>query len=654
MNVSFRIFGAPYVLDIYNGNEKDIAYFQMYDDASNEKVKLTIHRMTTSVSYTYLRYHLISSSGRTGAFFGMSLIFQNHYCSDIESLYKLLDAVYQNILTNGILLEAIQGSSISQAKFNVEKFEKVPTEIARIESIISNNLAQYTEDIHPIDNSFKYPTTGVKRLFIEAKNDEFLAALRQSQWVTISPEYKPNEIDGLSPEDITKLKDNIKSTREEITKIMEIALLKSRVVSDNEIINIGKKLTEQNTIIKTYLKKQPELSEINTELQRAINSYNAVSTNINTTTLNQSISKGSFSLKIITTEGGSAEGDGIYRKKDKVKLIAIPKSGYQFVSWKDNGKALSSSISYYYKMPGNNVEIIAEFKKKEDLNLFFKLKKFFLNFSLPKIEINRNKIIFYFTSFSLIVLFSFLSIFFWNNSDKEHLNEILNIISEENLEKYPEAYDIIMQIEDNDEKYNLKDTLNEHAEKLIKNIISKKEIKNFNVAFKYINKTKEIRYDFLKNKLITIANDELGKIAENNLKEEEYKKYDEKVELLKGISTIHSDIIDANKWKFIENICKYNDTFYDGKKDATIRINAFKESEKILDSSPKSYESEAEKKKIEIGNKVINFYISKYNNPNYDENKKNNFKNYLEYICEKIGKKHITLEKEYDKIMNKK
>ena len=283
MNFVFKIFGAPYTFDIYGSNREDTNYFQLYDDGSNEEVKLTVHRKANGeVCYSYLRYNMISSSGRTGAFFGMAVVFHNEYCRDVENLYKLFDAVYQNILETGILLQKIENSA-HQAKYLIAHFSDAPTEVTRIENIIYNNLQKnYSKDILPINSSF---STNSKELIMLPMNKEanvsLLTELRKRAWISFSPIYNSQVI--LSREYINTLKTNTRIIRDkelsEITNLLvRINLLsedkkKEKLPKDIllQINNWRDSLKETQKTINDYINIQPEpgrsqLEKINNEI----------------------------------------------------------------------------------------------------------------------------------------------------------------------------------------------------------------------------------------------------------------------------------------------------------------------------------------------------------------------------------------------------
>ncbi len=287
-NIAFRIFGAPYTFDLYQGTENEIAYFQKFDNGGKENVKLLIHRMMSGkVSYSYLRYNFISSTGRPNAFFGMSIVFDNEYCKDIQKLFELFDAIYNGlILKNGILLSALPGNPNAQAKYCVRTFAEASGEVINIENNIINNLNKhFVNDILPLDNSFLESNSMVK-LNDKMGNELFVSALKKCSWVHISPEYSTNEEPMPNFEFIAKLHELIDKINQQVPQISVSALKKEN--SQNIKTTISEYLTiiehalgqitlwiekeykvNKNVNLTPYFQKQPELSICKDELLKS-------------------------------------------------------------------------------------------------------------------------------------------------------------------------------------------------------------------------------------------------------------------------------------------------------------------------------------------------------------------------------------------------
>ncbi|MDH6303906.1 hypothetical protein M2459_000238 [Parabacteroides sp. PF5-5] len=267
MNFVFKIFGTPYIFDLYQGSEHDINYFQSFYNGSKENTKFTIHRMASGkVSYSYLRYNFKTSGGRDNSFFGMSIIFDKEYCNDVESLYHLFESAYVTILQNKILLEEVNDNLNIQAKYLIQKFADAESEVKRIENVICKNLlSQFVDDIHTIDSSFKQGNPNLLlRLNNKQGNPAFLKALREYSWISISPEYKENDTESLSQEAITELNETIAAAGKKIDTLFADAVGGSDIKRDVE--GVSNQIKNGIDSIKPYLQLQLELHEQNDAL----------------------------------------------------------------------------------------------------------------------------------------------------------------------------------------------------------------------------------------------------------------------------------------------------------------------------------------------------------------------------------------------------
>lgn len=190
MEFVIKIYGAPYGFDLYEGSEQDLNYFQVFDNGSTEHVKMTVHRLSNNqISYNYLRYGYVTSGGRTGSFFGMSVVFSKSYCADFMRMYQLFEAVYGTILKKGILLEEFT-SGQWQGKYKIGKFSEAEDEVRRIYGVLGQNIqGTLANDIRPM--SFPPSASGDRelRLSSNTSNDDVFNAVRKYTVVSISPAY---------------------------------------------------------------------------------------------------------------------------------------------------------------------------------------------------------------------------------------------------------------------------------------------------------------------------------------------------------------------------------------------------------------------------------------------------------------------------------
>lgn len=207
-NIRFYIFGVPDGFDIYlenqgDGNTKN--YYQcFYDESIKEDIRFAIHRKVNGdVTYTYLKYHLISSGNRMNAFLGLSVLVEKGYYADVSSMYNLLDYAYGEMLKRELLLPTPNGLS---AKFTIKTFEERKEDIKSIEAFVLNTLqsSDYVADFHPLDPTFTNEKTNacLKIPFQIYRNDVakekelnslIVGKLKIYSWLSLSPNYQKKE-----------------------------------------------------------------------------------------------------------------------------------------------------------------------------------------------------------------------------------------------------------------------------------------------------------------------------------------------------------------------------------------------------------------------------------------------------------------------------
>jgi len=199
MNVKFKIFGTPDGFDLYQGTEDEINYFQAFNDSSKENTKLVIRCSSNGVvSYSYLKYGLVSCENRRCAFFGMSVLFEDEHCKEIKHIYELFEYIYYHkILAKNILVEEIKEN---QTKFLIHRFEEQKEKIKNIENYILVEIKEHFV-VDPLDPSFKQNKPDlIREININKDNDTILKALKTYSLVAISPEYPENDFDEISKE----------------------------------------------------------------------------------------------------------------------------------------------------------------------------------------------------------------------------------------------------------------------------------------------------------------------------------------------------------------------------------------------------------------------------------------------------------------------
>ncbi|MCL2311522.1 MAG: hypothetical protein FWC41_03375, partial [Firmicutes bacterium] len=190
MDFDIYFFGTPYGFDLYPEVFEKATYYQSFYDGSKENSKLTVHRCPNGlVVYSYLRYNLVDYQSRARAFFGISIVFNETYCTDIVNLYELFEGVYNKvILQQGILLKPLN----AQTMFAVRTLKEAADEIKRVENIIRKNIINvFANDLYKLDTSFKLNVNENKvcKLNPQEGNNTILQTSREFPMFSLSSEY---------------------------------------------------------------------------------------------------------------------------------------------------------------------------------------------------------------------------------------------------------------------------------------------------------------------------------------------------------------------------------------------------------------------------------------------------------------------------------
>ncbi len=200
MNFDLYLFGKSHEIHEQIPTAKYSKLFQKFTKIQITSSQLTILQRAANIYYTYSR----KLSKNNGNYFGICLIFtEKAFCKDLEKLYRLFDAVYDDvIIKNGILLKEING----QIAFTTSTLKKYDAEVKNIESIIRRNINRLFEaNFIKIESSFQQSKRQYEPLKVDiAKGNEyFLKMAKENPWLVILPNkerslanpllYKPGE-----------------------------------------------------------------------------------------------------------------------------------------------------------------------------------------------------------------------------------------------------------------------------------------------------------------------------------------------------------------------------------------------------------------------------------------------------------------------------
>jgi hypothetical protein len=289
MNFKFYIFGTPYYFNLYPDDDASkIEQFQLYKNENSVNVRFMIQRSGTQITYSYLRYHLLSVTNAYPSFFGMAVEFKNEYCTKIKDMYDLFEAIYFGvILKKGILLNQTN----KQTKFSVPSFKegRVVNEIKEIETIVKKNINNlFASDFKPFNKSFKQGINDDKlaKMNIETSNRYILQVMKDYSKLSLSPEY-PNpaktpkrttqeQLSGIGnivqilTEKVSSLENKIISQQEIKTERGEMKTERTVEVTENEVPQkekkniIKKEETKTEKVGENQIPQKEEENENNT------------------------------------------------------------------------------------------------------------------------------------------------------------------------------------------------------------------------------------------------------------------------------------------------------------------------------------------------------------------------------------------------------
>jgi len=278
MKLSFFIHGVPNGNDIW-GEGDGRSYVQNFynGQTSPEQSKLCVEVLKNkNISYyTYLRErNIVSAEGRAGSYFGITIGFQNEFCSDFENLFKLLDLVYEKMIKSVLLVQVTDNE-----KFLISRFSEKEDVIKKVqETLFSQIIKSFENDIVPLDSSFVGDSNGcIKSNILDVGSKFFMLQFKRTLKAKISSDY-PTKDDLLNSLDVNnrKLQSTCGQQKEQINELLnqnaQLQPLKGRYIEKEEELSRCKQDLEKskkecenlkNTVskLKSKCEEVPSLNE---------------------------------------------------------------------------------------------------------------------------------------------------------------------------------------------------------------------------------------------------------------------------------------------------------------------------------------------------------------------------------------------------------
>ncbi len=198
MTTEFVLHGVPQGHDTW-GTHGDNYYDTFYSDKEIYKGAKTILVVEIRKKngiwcsyYTYIKpQNVIAAEGRTGSYFGMTLCFEEFYCTDVYSLYRLFDEIYDK----KIFGKVIEKSGASD-KYIIKSFNEEDSFLRGVSQIVSSNIRDnFSGDIEKIASSVIKDKATVACYYNldDVDSQSFFSATKRFGKILISREY-PSKI----------------------------------------------------------------------------------------------------------------------------------------------------------------------------------------------------------------------------------------------------------------------------------------------------------------------------------------------------------------------------------------------------------------------------------------------------------------------------
>lgn len=182
------VHGVPIGHEICGCNE-DLDYikgFYNHDEKVEVSSLLQIDVVNGKSFYTYLRKKNVrNAEGRPGSYFGMTVSFSGRYCTNVQMLYEILDAIYRQICVNCIIKEETTGDRFLVRQISTSKYRNHPV-VDYIKAAFQSNFESLRFDEL---KGFASSKSEVRFSLKEVDSPLFNETLRNRR-ILVSPEYE--------------------------------------------------------------------------------------------------------------------------------------------------------------------------------------------------------------------------------------------------------------------------------------------------------------------------------------------------------------------------------------------------------------------------------------------------------------------------------
>ena len=194
MQIDFVIHGVPQGHQVWETQTDKYyeSFYGKYEIYGKPKqvfvVEVRDNPGTRSSYYSLIRpQNVLAASGRPGSYFGMSVRVDGHYCTDVYSLYQLLELAYNQYCANKLI--KINGES---EQYTVEAFDPKDSNLTEAKRYVLSQIQSHLgAEFESLDDSFtKKNASAVEYYNLDDVNSEaFFNATRVNGKVVISRDY---------------------------------------------------------------------------------------------------------------------------------------------------------------------------------------------------------------------------------------------------------------------------------------------------------------------------------------------------------------------------------------------------------------------------------------------------------------------------------
>lgn len=239
--VGHEICGCDRELDYIKG-------FYNHDVKVEVSSMLQIDVMNGSSFYTYLRKKNVrNAEGRPGSYFGLTVSFTDRYCTNVQMLYEILDAIYRQVCVNSLIKAETGGDRFLVKQISTASY-KNHLAVDFIKAAFKNNV----ENLQFGNlKGFSSSSSEAKFSLSEVDSPLFRETLK-SKRILVSPEYGTASV---AYNNLLKEVEPIRNENVQL-KAANTQLTESKNGLSKEVERLEKELAELNVSASKKYKKQ--------------------------------------------------------------------------------------------------------------------------------------------------------------------------------------------------------------------------------------------------------------------------------------------------------------------------------------------------------------------------------------------------------------